>query len=117
MPVTAYIPKDPERYRRREDSVLFSLELPSGDYVFVQGCSGEIRVLPDGCHVHPYVLGRAFPAMAAGELTVEENGHVVRLNNMSGTFQCRADCLFTAVGGLVMQGGTIRPDAVCPEEE
>ena len=89
MPVTAYAPQDTERYRRRENSVLFSPDLEAGDYVYVQGCNGEIRVLPDGCHVHPYVLGGALPAMVAGELTVDENGHVVRLNNMFGTFQCR----------------------------
>jgi len=116
MPLTAYVPVDPERYRRREDSVLFSPQLAAGAYVFVQDCAGKVWVLPDGSHVHPYVLGRARPAVAAGELIVESNGVVVSLNNLSGTFLCHSDSLFTAVGGLVMQGATVAPDAVHPFE-
>ena len=112
MPLTAYMSKNLERYRRRSDSVLFSPNLPAGAYVFVQDCDGEIWVLPDGNHLHPYVLGRSRPAVAAGELIVEENGIVVALNNLSGTFQCAPDCLFTAIGGLIMQGAKIAPDAV-----
>jgi hypothetical protein len=117
MPMPAYVSKDPRRYRQREDSVPFSRMLPAGEYVFVQDCSGEVWVLPDGLHVHPYVLGRAKPAVAAGEMSIEDNGVVTRLNNFSGTFQCTLDCLFVAVGGLVLQGATIRPGSVRREEE
>lgn len=116
MPLTAYVPTDPNRYKRRENSVLFSPGLPAGEYVFVQDCDGKLWVLPDGFHVHPYVLGRARPAVAAGELTVQEYGVVIEVNNISGTFRCHPDCLFTAIGGLIMQGATVAPDAMHPFE-
>jgi hypothetical protein len=112
MPLTAYVPTDPERYTQRRNSTPFSRELAPGAYVFVQDCAGTVWVLPDGCHVHPYVLGRARPAVAAGELMVEENGVVTSINNLSGTFLCHPDCLFTAVGGLIAQGATITADAI-----
>ena len=108
MPLTAYVPKDLERYRRHAKSVPFSPEIEPGVYVFVQDIDGKVWVLPDGCHAHPAVLGRARPAVAAGELTVEENGVVQEINNLSGTFQCHADCLFTAVGGLILQGPRLK---------
>ena len=87
-----------------------------GAYVFVQDCAGKVWGLPDGSHAHPYVLGRARPAVAAGELIVEENGAVVSIGNLSGTFLCHPDCLFTAVGGLVRQGAAVGPDAAHPFE-
>jgi hypothetical protein len=35
---------------------------------------------------------------------------VLEINNLSGTFQCAADSLFTAIGGLVRQGATFDSD-------
>lgn len=81
MPLTAYAPKDAERYKRHPDSILFSPVLKSGDYVFVQDIEGKVWVLPNGCHVHPLVLGRARPAVAAGELTIGRRGLIELINN------------------------------------
>lgn len=112
MPLSAYVSKDPARYRQHESSVRFSASLPAGVYVYVQDCSGEVWVAADGSHMHPRVLGGARPAVAAGELTVGENGEVLVLNNLSGTFQCTPDSLIVAVGGIICQGGRITPDAI-----
>ncbi len=116
MPLTAYIPLDPERFRRDNRSVAFSSELPAGAYVYVQDCSGIVWVLPDGTHQHPRVLGRARPAVSAGELLMGEDGNVISINNISGTFECTADSLLTAVGGLVKQGAVISSDAITSYE-
>jgi len=111
MPLTAYTPRDQERYRRHPEAVRFSPNLEPGVYVFVQDCEGTVWVAPDGVHRHPRVLGGARPAVAAGELTLEASGVVIAINNLSGTFQCHSDCLFTAIGGLILQGATVAPDA------
>ena len=105
-----------EKYKRRADSVLFSADIEPGRYVFVQDADGKVWVAPDGSHVHPTVLGRARPAVAAGEITIENKGVVQDINNISGTFQCHPDCLLTVVGGLLMQGARIKPNAVSPYE-
>jgi hypothetical protein len=107
MPLTAYVPLDLERYRRHNESVPFSPQLAAGVYVFVQDCAGTVWVLPDGRHRHPRVLGGVRPAVAAGELTVGENGEILSINNLSGTFRCAGDCLLVAVGGLVKQGAKV----------
>lgn len=112
MPLTAYIPLDPERFRRDNRSVAVSRQLPAGTYVYVQDCSGTVWALPDGTHQHPRVLGRARPAVAAGELVMGEDGEVLSINNISGTFECASDSLLTAVGGLVKQGARISADAI-----
>ena len=86
MPLTAYVSLDPERYRRHNDSVPFSPQVPAGVYVYVQDCAGVVWVLPDGCHRHPRILGGVRPAVAAGELVVGEGGEIHSINNLSGTF-------------------------------
>jgi hypothetical protein len=117
MPLAAYMPQDTTRYRRHPDSRRFSPDLDPGVYVYVQACDGIVWVLPEGPHLHPRVLGRTRPAVAAGELTVEANGRVVLINNLSGTFRCRPVSLFTAVGGLVAQGAVIDASAITPYED
>jgi len=112
MPLTAYVPRDLERYRRHEQSAPFSASLPAGVYVYVQDCAGVVWVAPDGFHRHPRVLGGARPAVAAGELTIGENGEVLSINNLSGTFQCAPDCLLLVVGGIVSQGGKVVASAI-----
>jgi hypothetical protein len=116
MPLTAYVPKDLERYKRHPGTVPFSVELPAGSYVFVQDVFGEVWLAPDGSHVHPKILGRVQPAVAAGELTLLANGEVASINNLSGTFQCPPDSLLVAIGGLIKQGAAVRPDAVSEYE-
>jgi len=112
MPLTTYTPRDPERYPRHEGSRKFSPTLSAGVYVYVQDCAGVVWIAPDGFHMHPRVLGRARPVVAAGELTLGENGEVLLINNLSGTFRCASDCLFPALGGLIVQGATVTPDAI-----
>jgi hypothetical protein len=111
MPLTAYVPLDLERYRRHNESAPFSPSLAVGTYVYVQDCAGTVWVLSDGPHRHPRVLGGARPVVAAGELVLAENGEVLSINNLSGTFRCAPDSLFVAVGGLVKQGAIISAGA------
>ena len=116
MPMTAYAPRDLERYRRHEQSTPFSANLSAGAYVYVQDCSGVVWVAPDGPHRHPRLLGGARPAVAAGELILAEGGEVLSINNLSGTFQCAPDSLLVAVGGMIIQGGKIAADAISRNE-
>jgi hypothetical protein len=111
-PLTAYAPRDSERYRRHERGVRFSAGLPAGVYVYVQDCAGVVWVCPDGPHRHLRVLGGARPAVAAGEMTIGENGEVLSINNLSGTFQCAPDSLLVAVGGVIAQGGRCSAEAI-----
>jgi hypothetical protein len=60
--------------------------LQSGTYVYVQDADGVVWIVEDGVHRHPKVLGGAQPATAAGEL-IMQNGVVIEVNNVSGTFQ------------------------------
>jgi hypothetical protein len=109
MPLTAYAPVgDPDaNHRRHRESQRFSPDLPEGDYVFVQDVFGVVYVLHQDRqpgHAHHVVLGRARPAVSAGELILGEGGVTLEINNISGTFQCAPDSLFAAIGGLVRQG-------------
>ena len=73
----------------------------------MQDVFGEVYVLLQNQqpgHAHHVVLGRARPAVSAGELVLGDGGVVLEMNNISGTFQCAPDSLFVAVGGLVRQG-------------
>lgn len=112
MPLTAYAPRDPERYRRHERSLPFSARIAAGVYVYVQDCAGVVWIGPDGPHMHPRVLGGARPVVAAGELTLGEDGEVLVVNNLSGTFRCDPDSLLLVVGGIINQGGTCLAEAI-----
>lgn len=79
-------PLDPFPYAQDPRSQRLHPGLRDGNYVFVQDCQGEIFVLPDGPHLHPKVLGKARPALYAGDLVVKK-GEIVSLTNLSGTFQ------------------------------
>jgi hypothetical protein len=112
MPLTAYTPLDRREYEPDKRSRPYSPDLPAGLYVYVQDCSGVVWTAPDGCHIHPKILGRAKPVVSAGELNLGKMGEVLAINNMSGTFQCASDSLFVALGGLVKQGAVILADAL-----
>jgi hypothetical protein len=62
--------------------------------------------------MHPRVLGGARPVVGAGELILGDDGEVVAINNLSGTFQCAPDSLFSVVGGIIFQAGKITADAI-----
>jgi hypothetical protein len=120
MPLTAYAPVgDPDRnHHRHRESRRFSPDLPAGDYVFVQDVFGEVYVLRQDLqpgHAHHVVLGRGRPAVSAGELILGAGGVVLEINNLSGTFQCPADCLLTAIGGLIRQRATFNSDTLIRE--
>jgi hypothetical protein len=115
MPLTAYAPLgDPDpHHRRHRESRRFSADLPAGDYVFVQNIFGVVNVLRQDQqpgHAHHVVLGRARAAVSAGELMLGDGGVILEINNISGTFQCAADCLLAAIGGLVRQGAIFNSD-------
>jgi len=115
MPLTAYAPlgdQDPN-HRRHQFSLEFSREVLAGDYVFVQDVFGVVYVLRQDQqpgHAHHVVLGRARPAVSAGELVLDEGSMILEINNISGTFQCAPDSLFAAIGGLVRQGAIFNND-------
>jgi hypothetical protein len=116
MPLTAYAPigdADPN-HRRHRESQQFSSDLLAGAYVFVQDAFGVVYALRQDQqpgHAHHVVLGRARPAASAGELILGERGVVLEINNVSGTFQCAPDSLFSAIGGLVRQGAIFNNDS------
>src|ERR1700682_3378076 len=112
MPLTAYAPRDLERYRRHEQSVRFSASIAAGAYVYVRDCAGVVWVGPDGPHMHPRVLGGARPAVAAGELTLGESSEVLSINNLCGTLLCSADSLLVVGGGIIAKGGLCSADAI-----
>jgi hypothetical protein len=115
MPLTAYAPLgDPDpNHRRHRESRRFTNDLAAGDHVFVQDVFGVVHVLRQDQqpgHAHHVVLGRARPAVSAGELILGDGGVILEINNLSGTFQCASDSLFTAIGGLVRQGAIFNND-------
>ena len=115
MPLTAYAPLgDPDpNHRRHPMSRRFMREVVAGNYVFVQDVFGVVYVLGQDQqpgHAHHVVLGRARPAVSAGELVVGEGSMIIEINNISGTFQCAPDSLFAAIGGLVRQGAIFNND-------
>jgi hypothetical protein len=115
MPLTAYAPLgDPDpNHRRHRESRRFSREFPAGDYVFAQDVFGVVYVLRQDQqpgHAHHVVLGRARPAVSAGELVLGEGGAILEINNISGTFQCAPDSLLAAIGGFVRQGAIFNND-------
>jgi hypothetical protein len=69
-------------------------------------------VVPDGPHVHPRILGGGQPAQYAGDLTIQ-NGRVVDLTNLSGTFQFDDEAGLIGVAEQVKrQGVDVEPGAV-----
>lgn len=99
-------PKDP---RSRPIDTSFA----DGGYVYVRDDSGIVHVLPDGPHLHPKVLGGGQPASYAGDLTIQQ-GEVVDLTNLSGTFQFDDEAGLREVAeeirkqGLIVVSGAVR---------
>lgn len=79
-------PLDPTPYPQDPRSRSADATLPDGGYAYVQDGNRTVRVVPDGPHMHPKVLGNALPAKYAGDMTVR-GGKVADLTNLSGTFQ------------------------------
>lgn len=106
-------PLDKTPYAQDPRSVPIHPALPDGLYVYVQDIQGIVHVLPDGPHLHPKVLGGSQPANYAGDLTIDE-GMVVDLTNLSGTFQFDDEAGLKAVAeqirqlGLLLASGAVR---------
>ena len=79
-------PLDPTPYPVDPRSRPVDSTITDGGYVYVRDVGGTVRVLPDGPHLHPKVLGGGSPAHYAGDMTVR-GGRVVDVTNLSGTFQ------------------------------
>jgi hypothetical protein len=73
-------------YDQDERSQPLASDLASGSYVYLRDIAGVLRVLPDGPHLHPKILGLGLPATYAGDLSIL-NGEVTDLTNCSGTFR------------------------------
>ncbi len=108
-----YPPRDPTPVPRHPRSRPIDIRTPDGDYVYVQDEKGIIRILPDGPHRHPRVLGGGRPAKIAGDLTIR-HGRIQDVTNLSGTFQCDDPDGLLAVAielerlGLLIDSGAVR---------
>ncbi len=81
------LPADTFKYKQNPSSVVLSPKVKPGTYVYVQDPQGVVHVVPDYTHMHPTVLGGYKPAAGAGTLTINKDGIVVELDNISGTFE------------------------------
>lgn len=79
-------PLDSYPYEPDERTTALNGGMADGSYVFVRDLAGILRVLPDGPHLHPKVLGHGLPATYAGDLNIMK-GSVLEVTNCSGTFQ------------------------------
>lgn len=59
-------PRDTTPYPQDPRSRPIDPTISDGGYVYVRDGNGTIRILPDGPHMHPLVLGGGRPAMYAG---------------------------------------------------
>jgi hypothetical protein len=105
-------PLDAFPYDRDERSRALTPDIEDGVYVYVQDVDGVIYVLPDGPHLHPKVLGKASPAIYAGDLRIEQ-GAITDATNLSGTFQFDdPDGLLALAAELETVGFVIRTGVV-----
>jgi hypothetical protein len=106
-------PLDPYPYEQDERSSVLRADVASGSYVFVRDLQGILRVLPDGPHLHPKVMGHGLPATYAGDLNIIK-GVITEVTNCSGTFQFDDRDGLRAIAqqlidlGFVVQEGAIR---------
>jgi hypothetical protein len=80
--------------------------------VFVVDVKDVIHVAPDGCHMHPQVLGQAREALYAGEITIDRPGNVEEVTNLSGTFQFQSKQSLCCVVSSLRQLGFSVGDVV-----
>jgi hypothetical protein len=80
-------PLDRRPYPQSTDSRPLGIGEQVGRFVYVVDLQDTIHVAPDAPHAHPRVLGLAQEALHAGEIAINQPGHVVEITNLSGTFQ------------------------------
>jgi hypothetical protein len=105
-------PRDRHPYPRHPESRPCPASIEPGEYVYVMDEVGVVWVAPNAPHQHPKVLGGAQPAAAAGELIVGDEGEVVEVNNLSGTFRCGPETLDLVVQALRTLGLKVPDDAI-----
>lgn len=98
-------PSDRYPYQKSVESRPISFQEPIGRYVFVVDLNDTIHVAPDGLHMHPRVLGNAQDALYAGELFIDQPGHVDELTNLSGTFRFKSRRSLCCVASSLQQLG------------
>ena len=107
-----YPPLDPKPYARHPRSRAAVAGLSYRPYVYVRDVRGVVRVLEDGPHRHPRVLGGGRPARYAGDLTVR-GGQIADVTNLSGTFRCDdRDGLIAVANALEAAGLPVAAGAV-----
>ena len=84
------LPSDRHPYPRSRDSRRLEVQEVVGRYVFVVDLDEVIYVVPDGYHMHPRVLGNGARALYAGELYIDQPGHIEEMTNLSGTFRFKS---------------------------
>jgi hypothetical protein len=108
----ARLPLDRRPYTCDPRSCPIRVGLANGTYVYVQDAAGIVRVLPDGSHLHPRVLGGTKAALYAGDLTLASDS-VVDLTNLSGSFQFNEpEGLLAVAHNLAELGLKIGPRAI-----
>jgi len=112
MALPTWKPKDRYPYARHPESRPCSVTIESGDYVYVQDADGIIWVARNAPHQHPKVLGGAQSAAAAGELVIGDQGRVVEVNNLSGTFRLGPETLDAVVQALRDLGLEVPEDSI-----
>jgi len=109
----ARFPADLFRYAQHSTSQVLGAGVEDGTYVFVQDVRGVVHIAQNGPHMHPQVLGNATAVASAGEITIQ-NGVVVEINNLSGTFKPAAATLNGVQQAIQSQGLTVAPGAIQP---
>lgn len=109
----ARVPADLFRYAKHPTSRILGPGVEDGTYVFVQDVQGTVHIAQNGPHMHPQVLGNATAVASAGEITIQ-NGVVVEINNLSGTFRPAANTLNQVQKAVQSQGLLVAPTALKP---
>lgn len=111
----ARVPLDRFPYPKHPSSTVLGPGVPDGTYVFVQDVRGTVHIAQNGPHMHPRVLGNATAVASAGEITIQ-NGIIVEINNLSGTFRSSSSTLNGVQSAVESQGLQVAPNAVKPFE-
>lgn len=109
----AKVPLDLFKYAKHPTSRVLCPSVKDGTYVFVQDIRGTVHIADNGPHMHPQILGNATAVASAGEIVIQ-NGIVVEINNLSGTFKPAASTLIGVQNAIESQGLTVASDAIKP---
>ena len=105
-------PRDACPYPQSSESRQLSRTASIGHYVYVVDVNDVIHVAPDGSHMHPRVLGSAWPALYAGEIFIDRDGNVDEVTNLSGTFRFKSQSSLCCVASELRRLGFSVGDVV-----